>query len=140
MKFLKFIWLYIKLPYIVYKNTYKILYKNDVVSSDEFGYYMHVKEQRMHTQRINNIIREGKPICSTRLLRYDYLNVVATHNDDYDELVENIEQLLSTTIRTYISIEKQKIISNQEKESHEEIQEKNETKDEEILVKETEQE
>ena len=79
------------------------------------------------------VLSRSKPICESRLLQYDCLNVIATHREDHDDLLKAIEQLLSTAIRIYVRVDK----LEPEEEPQEEVQEE---KVEEVLVEETEEE
>ena len=69
---------------------------------------MKVKDQKAESSRLNIALSQGKPICESRFLYYDTLNVISTHPEDYNDLLKAIEQLLSTSIRIYARIEKPK--------------------------------
>ena len=111
MKYIKYIWLWLTLPFIFRRNKYKSMITQDKIGNRRWGYHMNLKTQKTKTKSINSQLERGHQVCLSELLHYDTLNVISCEDElDYEELKSELEQLMSTCAYTYVNLKKPAIV------------------------------
>lgn len=114
MTYLRLFLLWLSFPFVIFKHDFFPSFKRGEYDDRRLGYGLHITEQRQFAFRFRKRIHKNKTLCFTDMLRWHFLDVIATEKGDPKELRSSLLKLIGIAIAWYAVSDKQhKLYTNQ---------------------------